>query len=153
MKSEALIKNTINNIKSDLLGFSHALIGDIELGQKVVSDSIVTLSVKEKELLNRIESFKVHDDQIRSDLNELVLSLKNSIFRIAKTTYVEKVKFDFDSSSFYFLPIEKRACLHLKYRQDMSVDSIAKVLELTNREVLVLLNESRDELLRISKNQ
>lgn len=131
----------------DLYSFSFILIPDDLQASQLVVDSISTLFVMNKSMIQKW--INGQELGFKACENEIMRMLLKTIYELAHKRF-EQIRVGFDGQKralFYELTIEEKATLFLKEKFNLDLETIAFILDSNNLEIVSRLKNARLHLI------
>lgn len=149
------IQQFIQTVSQDLYSFAFVLLPDDLQANQLMIDAVSTILIKNKSMMERFSHLE--EDEFKNNQILLERLLLKTIFDLAKRRY-EQLKVSLseieESTEFYHLTIEERACLYLKDKRSHSLEVIEFALNLDKKEILSKLYCGRTTIINsLSREQ
>ena len=151
MLSRNDIESYLQSLNPELFSFAYAIVPDDLQAQQIVIDAIFNAFGVEKEVMVRLCTGPLPDKEPEFVFDEIKIIVMRHIYRIARkrSDQLKAILFvNSDKSPFFSLSHQERATIYLKHKLKWSIDVIGGVLERSNTEVLIALNNGRNGLVK-----
>ncbi len=144
----------------DLFSFSYIYVPDQLQAEQVVVDSILAVSLKEKELIDKLVKIPSTGFNDAKRLNgKLQILLYSKVASLGKTrsqqlngSVSDQSGMKSKYSDFYSLGLDRREVIFLKDSAGKSIEDISKILGKSEYEVMAILAGTRDTLVNASSH-
>lgn len=145
------LESYLVKITKELFCFSSVVLPDDLQAQQVVSDAVCVLTLKRKDLLEKLWMDLSRDEENHYH-GEVKIFLMSEIFRIGQKRQLQlgqSVVYDGDDtfSAFYTLDSIERAVLFLKHKTSYEIENIAEIVHKQSTEVISILQSARKKLM------